>query len=830
MSSKLKLLKRLLIPDRDDLQRSERSSLTTKSMSGVTRAPGGPISLPIGPRSLDQEPRGGIPHFAMSEGSTGIPGLGASPSPHAFGPGRHSTWLSCSPRPQTAGYPDHNQECLAQDAGRDAVYVNAGEFSPNRMAAPILSPPTSPTYFPAISQNKDLPDCAESPVAMPTYRWGMNERSISSSYSLRSPRTQLTGPVESDSSLPIIDISISPAPRAPVRRLSDKAQAAHDTLPRLNVNMASQNRMPDTTIPTPDSTPESLNPPSPFWSQAPSPATPSDDCSYVGRYCEDEPSTMKGSKSNLHEFTYSTSSTVRPPLAAQSSSSIPNGPTFFNHAQQVNVGNFTYTAVTLPSPVEHQEQSDLYTEGEHTVEGCTNSTKLEVLTCPLSSTGWKHLVFKASPNALYNSADRFDPPKCDEDTRIEVLTEIMFWISSRYSSSRLLCMTGAAGAGKSALQQTTAERCAQKNILAASFFFNRADPTRNNISQLIPTLAYQLGQHLPALRQAIGAAVQNDPLIFAKSLPAQMQVLILAPVRCLDPQDQANLPYAILIDGLDECVGEQHQAELLTVIRQHMLERPCPFRIFIASRPELPIYRALQPKGHLYQMAYHIRLSDQYDATSDIRRSLWRRLNEISAQRGFDDSWIKEKDVETIVKDASGQYIYAITVIKYVGDPRGSPPSRLRAVVNWATAGSGDRFHPLASLDLLYTNILSSAHHAYESVDSNQYDFLLLFNIYLTLPLLLKDGPSMTMAACDALIGVEENTHDLIISDLRSLVTMRRNRHRNLVLDCYHKSFSDFRTSSARAQNLYVSQHKIVTCAVDCSLPHIYASVNPGTF
>ena len=107
--------------------------------------------------------------------------------------------------------------------------------------------------------------------------------------------------------------------------------------------------------------------------------------------------------------------------------------------------------------------------------------------------GWEILLDKIASNAFYDSGARFDSPKCDEDTRVEVTGEIMDWMNDRDGPQRLLCMTGAAGAGKSALQQTIAERCAQSGILGCAFFFSSQDPTRNDISRIIPTIAYQLG-------------------------------------------------------------------------------------------------------------------------------------------------------------------------------------------------------------------------------------------------------------------------------------------------------------------------------------------------
>ncbi|RXW17018.1 hypothetical protein EST38_g8826 [Candolleomyces aberdarensis] len=332
--------------------------------------------------------------------------------------------------------------------------------------------------------------------------------------------------------------------------------------------------------------------------------------------------------------------------------------------------------------------------------------------------GWERLLQNTAPNALHDSKYRFDPPKCDKDTRVEVIEELVGWIQDRESPQRLLCMTGAAGSGKSALQQTVAEKCSRLDILSSTFFFSSTDPTRNTVSAVIPTIAYQLGSNNPALREAISAAVTKDPLIFEKSLKTQMNKLIVNPIVDLSQEfsksELAALPYAIFIDGLDECADEQRQAGLLETIDDCLLQNDAlPFRIFIASRPEWAIRSALEDTGYLHQKAYHIQLSDQYDACGDIRRSLRRRLREIgrrsSDPRARSPSWPSEEDIETLVANASGQFIYAATVIKFASERRSSPVDRLRAVLTWTPE---DRAQPFAALDLLYTNIVSAAREA----------------------------------------------------------------------------------------------------------------------
>ncbi|KAJ2935232.1 hypothetical protein H1R20_g1862, partial [Candolleomyces eurysporus] len=84
-----------------------------------------------------------------------------------------------------------------------------------------------------------------------------------------------------------------------------------------------------------------------------------------------------------------------------------------------------------------------------------------------------------------------------------------------------------------------------------------------------------------------------------------MDVLIVRPFESLqrsEEYDISTFPYVIFIDGLDECKdepdtttnlervemkyrAEDRQAELLSAIKNSLLNYDLPFRVFIASRP-----------------------------------------------------------------------------------------------------------------------------------------------------------------------------------------------------------------------------------------------------
>ncbi|TEB30625.1 hypothetical protein FA13DRAFT_1792210 [Coprinellus micaceus] len=461
-----------------------------------------------------------------------------------------------------------------------------------------------------------------------------------------------------------------------------------------------------------------------------------------------------------------------------------------------------------------------------------------------SETGWKLLLEHTTPSALYDSRARFDPPKVDKHTRVEVMERLTTWIEDRESPTRLLCMTGAAGAGKSALQQTIAERYAESGALAASFFFSCSDPSRNNVSAIVPSIAYQLGLRHPYLRQWIGEAVDDDHLVFSKSLRTQMDALVVRPVEHfraqMGPAKFSSLPYLITIDALDECLDDQHQADLLSVIHTSLLRDNMPFRIFLASRPELTIRTALEsyPQGFVY----HLRLSDDFDATDDIRKALWRRLREIGARSSDplarSPLWPTHDDVESLVIASSGQFVYAATVIRYVSDRRGSPVKRLQMVLEGRHGEAPANERLFAELDLLYMSILSNAKEAWEVANPDSpYDFVVLLRIFECYR--CSDFPLSSFLVTRRyhesndfchLLGLDSNTLDTLTLDLRSLVSVVDKNGSGETYDTlhlYHRSFVEFLDTPTRSKGLYRSTVLVTEFIVSCLMRQICHGLDP---
>ena len=139
----------------------------------------------------------------------------------------------------------------------------------------------------------------------------------------------------------------------------------------------------------------------------------------------------------------------------------------------------------------------------------------------------KRLYKNVAPGVFHNSSERFDPAKCHPGTREIIIKEIMDWIETVDKDNFFLWLYGPAGAGKSAIAQTTAELCHKAGLLAASFLPSRTAHGRNDATILILTLSYQLTISIPGILNYISSATEEEPLIFNRSLEAQYQALVL---------------------------------------------------------------------------------------------------------------------------------------------------------------------------------------------------------------------------------------------------------------------------------------------------------------
>jgi hypothetical protein len=409
-----------------------------------------------------------------------------------------------------------------------------------------------------------------------------------------------------------------------------------------------------------------------------------------------------------------------------------------------------------------------------------------------------------SHGATHDSAERYPAGKCHPGTREEIIKTILEWINNPNPSSDALWLYGPAGAGKSAIMQTIAELLREwyKERYAGSFFFTSGKPGCDQGSALFCTLAYQIAIYVPGMREAVNNAMIADITLPTKSMEIQIRSLVIEPFRRCQFRP-AHTP-TILIDGLDECQGSDIQRAILKLIANAKAAAGVPLRFLIASRPEFWI-RDEFDRQPLFDITQRLELSGSRQASLDIKKYLEDGFAEIydknlDVMAGVQRPWPPTKKIDRLVYDASGQFVYASTVLKFVGAEFCDPRIQLNII---STPGPLQA-SAFSDLDRLYTKILSV--------------FPRRASLIRVLESLLVNPHPTTIEKC---FGVERGELNMVLRATSSLllreeVIVDQDKDLELIYGCKtpyiffcHRSFREYLMDSNRSGEFAIN-HQVV--------------------
>ena len=296
---------------------------------------------------------------------------------------------------------------------------------------------------------------------------------------------------------------------------------------------------------------------------------------------------------------------------------------------------------------------------------------------------------------MRDSAERDPPPRCHPGTREKATEDIVRWFKEPDTSSTVLWVSGRAGVEKLALMQ----RIAELGLIyfGGCFFFRRGAPGCNVKDHLFSTLAYQLAMNVDGMLEPVDRAVMQDFSLPNMSAAVQLKRLIIEPIQLLPIPAH---PTIIIIDGLDECEDFNSQRDILTLIGQVTMDPDIAIQFIIASRPEHQICDMFN-KEPLFSRTRRLVLDEGYDTAADIEQYLRDR----DIMPDVRSRWPLANDLRELVWRASGQFIYAATVIKFVDSDTDfhTPEERLNFIL---TPGPMQAV-AFSELDHLYMQILS---------------------------------------------------------------------------------------------------------------------------
>ncbi|KAG8937136.1 hypothetical protein FRC03_008264, partial [Tulasnella sp. 419] len=313
-------------------------------------------------------------------------------------------------------------------------------------------------------------------------------------------------------------------------------------------------------------------------------------------------------------------------------------------------------------------------------------------------------------NARYDSISQKKSSFCLENTRVDLLEEIVKWANDR-NAKQLFWLSGMAGTGKTTIARTVARRLDDEDLLGATFFFSRDEEDRRSTVRLFPTIAYQLARSKALYREQIIAAANPDAC--TAMMEKQLKKLIVEPLKTVK-KDTTSSPIILVLDALDECADEDQIAEMLFLLSTALqdLQPHVDLKVMVTGRPEMHIQgQFTRPGMEIVSSISRLHDVEKSIVREDILRYLSYHLEDISHNMRMSDiAWPHKNDVEALANMADGLFIFASVAVGFIRQKPVKPVERMKILL----AGVDHQKAPSAfkNLDVLYQQVLKSAETA----------------------------------------------------------------------------------------------------------------------
>ncbi|OAQ60074.1 vegetative incompatibility protein HET-E-1 [Purpureocillium lilacinum] len=277
---------------------------------------------------------------------------------------------------------------------------------------------------------------------------------------------------------------------------------------------------------------------------------------------------------------------------------------------------------------------------------------------------------------------------CLPNTRVEILQQISGWILDPMAEA-VFWLNGMAGTGKSTISRTIAQTFSGTGHLGASFFFKRGENDRGNMSRFVSTIVADLTRRVPATARYVKAVMEDDPGILRRTMKEQFERLIWHPVSMLSKDSVNRGPIVIIIDALDECENEDDIRVMIRLFSRTRTLLAVRLKIFLTSRPELPIRMGFSRiKGRYQDLILHgIPMpAIEHDISTFLAHEMARIREEynslVSPELHLARDWPGQSKIDALVKLATPLFIAASTICRFIAEARiGTPDKQLERIL-----------------------------------------------------------------------------------------------------------------------------------------------------
>ena len=388
-------------------------------------------------------------------------------------------------------------------------------------------------------------------------------------------------------------------------------------------------------------------------------------------------------------------------------------------------------------------------------------------------------ILPTAADAPFNASGKEDDPVCLPGTRIDILKHIEAWIDGE-DKRHIFWLSGWAGTGKSTIARTVAREYYNRKCLVASYFFSRGGGDTSRAAKFVGTIAMQIAHKSPEFKNLLQDAVSLDEGIVQRVLGDQWRELVIAPLSQLGA-DSVRSPIVIVVDALDECEKESDIRQVLQLLADtRYLNRHC-LRIFITSRPEVPIRDGFLQFPHAERQDFILHDISRFIVDHDISLFLSHRLAKIRPE---------EHVIEQLAQKAAGLFIWAATACWFICEGRKFASKRLAEILKGSSVAVTA---PEAHLDEIYTTVLKHSISLSYTTEEKEEFCLILRRVLGSLTVL---SSPLSVTSLSRLIHLAEEDVDQTLENLHAILDIPKEHTHPLRL--HHPSFRDFLLNQKR--------------------------------
>ena len=301
------------------------------------------------------------------------------------------------------------------------------------------------------------------------------------------------------------------------------------------------------------------------------------------------------------------------------------------------------------------------------------------------------------------------------------------------------------------------------------------------------------------------ACIASHPFISRSALFIVLAILVVTPIIQNIVQASLELfflppgpPMIVVIDALDESIINSVSIDhLIEIITHEYRDSPPPIRFLLTSRPEENIRATfrLHPERTFFNDLL------DFEAYDDIQRFFKKEFKDLNIRlsdylMNVKKPWPSPEDIESLVKKSEGLFIYASTLVKFVGEMEPKDPiPPIQKLDYEVPILPADKLKSAMTqhngLDGLYLQVLRDAPY------SANPDFMHIFGALCLMP----TQSSMTNLAMFLRLKDSDYLRQLL-RGCKSILRIPESNSETIAF--FHASLHDFLTNKDRSLHFYV--------------------------